>query len=215
MNSIREITIRASGAALGNTVGGPVGAALGTVVADILNRHLSEMEQKRVEIVASLAGQEISDRVKAGESLRHGWADGSATYHEVAENVLLKAQREPEEKKLPYMAHLLANIAFDSVSPNYKVNVSMSQQLIKVAEELSYRQLCILGLFGRIRGIPTLYNSLRKEDYFSKKLMLRSLKQLQFIEGVLDGLQIYACSEREVIHSMFHAQPFQATGRVD
>ena len=31
---------------------------------------------------------------------------------EVWEGILMKSQREPEEKKLPFMAHLLASVAF-------------------------------------------------------------------------------------------------------
>ena len=54
---------------------------------------------------------------------------------------MLKSQRKPEEKKLPYMAYLMANLAFDdTVSPE------MAHQIIKTAEELTYRQLCILRL---------------------------------------------------------------------
>ncbi len=140
----REIAIRASGAAISVVSGFPEVAALSTVAADVLNRYLSEMERNRVESVANLAAQEISDRMKAGESLRRGWTDGSSTYHEVIENLLLKAQREPEGKKLPYMAHLLANLAFGV--EGIEIDVNVSHGLLDKAAYLRYSQLCLLRL---------------------------------------------------------------------
>ena len=149
----REIAVRASGAALGGAIGGPVGAAIGVVTGDMLNRALSEWEQRRVVSVAELAAQEIEDR-RAVESLRPGWADGSSTYHEVVENVLLKAQREPEEKKLPYMAYLLANLAFDS-----SIDVATAHKLINDYERLTYQHFCILKLSWLVQtGEKQLYS---------------------------------------------------------
>jgi hypothetical protein len=59
----------------------------------------------------------------------------------VAESVLLKSQREPEEKKIPYMGHLFAGVAFDP-----QISAQLAHQIIKTAEQLTYRQLCILKL---------------------------------------------------------------------
>ena len=55
--------------------------------------------------------------------------------------MLLKVQREPEEKKIQYMGYLFSSIAFDS-----QISVHMAHQLVKAAEQLTYRQLCILKL---------------------------------------------------------------------
>ena len=76
----RETAINASsaaiggavGTAIGGPVGGFVGGALGVAAGDIFTRVLSAKERERVESVVNLAGQEISDRVQAGESLRPG-----------------------------------------------------------------------------------------------------------------------------------------------
>ena len=71
-----------------------------------------------------------------------------------------------KKKKLSFMAHLLASVAFDSsVSPN------MAHQLTKAAEALTYRQLCVIKLSAIKEQFV-----LRKEDYrehgdFSRELL--------------------------------------------
>ena len=135
-NSIRglveggaEIAGGAVGGALGFLAGGPGGAAVlgaagvATALAfkhagsEIADRLLGPRERKRLGGVLALAASEIAARIQAGESPRQdGFFDsapGSAAGEEVVESILQKSQREPEEKKLPYMARLLASISFD------------------------------------------------------------------------------------------------------
>ncbi len=45
--------------------------------------------------------------------------------------------------------------------------------------------------------------------------MLRSLEESQFVKGVSNSLEIYPGSQGKMIHPVSHADPFQATGRVD
>ena len=73
----------------------------------------------------------------------------------MAEAVLLRSQREAEEKKLPYVAHLLASIAFDP-----GISAAMAHQLVKASEQLTYRQLCLL----RLSAVKEAFG-LRKTDY--------------------------------------------------
>ncbi|RKU28881.1 hypothetical protein C6499_09700 [Candidatus Poribacteria bacterium] len=78
---------------------------------------------------------------------------------------MLKCQREPQEKKIPYMGYLKAGISFSS-----NVSADMGHQIIKVGEELTYRQLCILKLI-----VVKDRFGLRNENYrnyggFSKEL---------------------------------------------
>jgi len=153
-----EIAGGAVGGALGFLAGGPAGAAAlgagGSAVAAVLKhvgtemceRYLGPREKVRVGGVLALAAAEIDAGMKAGVALRtDGFFDCKlgerSGAEEVAEDVLLKSQREPEERKLPYMAHLLAAVSFDTnVSPEF------AHQLTKIAEQLTYRQLCILSL---------------------------------------------------------------------
>ena len=81
---------------------------------------------------------------------------------EIAEAVLIAAQREHEEQKLPYIANLLAFVAFES-----RIDRGMANYLIKLASFLTYRQLCILELarnpFGR--GLhPAPFNTRQQEN---------------------------------------------------
>ena len=108
----------------------------------------------------TLAAAEVAERINAGEQVRQDefFSDnrsGRSEGEEVWESILMKSQREPEEKKLPYMAHLLANLAFDP-----GIGSHMAHQVTKTAEQLTYRQLCILKLIM----VKEQY-ALRKNDY--------------------------------------------------
>ena len=134
------------GALIGGMVGKGIEIVLNKVGQDISERHLSIREKVRLGAVLVIADEEIRKRRASGEDPREDdffdeKQTGRSDAAEVAESVLLKAQREPEEKKIPYMGYLLASIAFEP-----KINVHFAHQLIKAAEQLTYRQLCILKL---------------------------------------------------------------------
>ena len=152
-----EIVGGGVGAVLGFLAGDPITAAFsgagGAAAAGILKtigqefseRQLSDREDFRVGKVLAIVAWEIHQRLEKGESLRNdGFFDkkptGRSEAEEVAEAILLKCQREPQEKKIPYMGYLKAGIAFENISAD------MGHQLIKSAEELTYRQYCILKL---------------------------------------------------------------------
>ena len=167
VNSLRQLIMRgmtiaggaggsAASTVIGTLLGGPEGTAIGgtngtaatmTIKAigqELSSRLLSPREQVRVGGVYALAAEEIIDRCQNGENVRSDGFfstrdDGRSDAEEVWENTLLKSQREPEEKKLPYMAHLLANLAFDT-----RISIAMAHQMTKAAEAMTYRQLCIL-----------------------------------------------------------------------
>lgn len=73
----------------------------------------------------------------------------------MTENILLKCQREPEEKKIKYIANMLASFSFNS-----QYTVTLAHQMVKTAELLTYRQLVIL----KLAVIKDVFN-LREEDY--------------------------------------------------
>ncbi len=134
------------GAAIGGIVGKGIEIALNKVGQDISERHLSAREKVRLGAVLVIAAEEIRNRRASGENLRDdGFFDekptGRSDAAEVVESVLLKVQREPEEKKIQYMGYLLSSIAFDP-----QIGVHMAHQLTKAAEQITYRQLCILKL---------------------------------------------------------------------
>ena len=151
-----------AGAFLGLLVAGPAGGLVGALCGgaggkaieialrvasqEIWARQLSTRERMRVGTVLDVVITEIRRRVEAGESVRaDGFFDeketGRSDAEEVAESVLLKVQREPEEKKIQYMGYMLSSIPFDP-----EISVQMAHQLTKIAEQLTYQQLCILKL---------------------------------------------------------------------
>ena len=177
-----EIVGGGIGATLGFLAGDPLTAAFsgaaGAAAVGILKnigqefseRQLSPREDIRVGKVLAIAAWEIHQRLEKGESLRDdGFFDekptGRSEAKEVAEAIMLKSQREPQEKKILYMGYLSASIAFDS-----NISADMGHQLIKAAEELTYRQFCILKL-----AVVKDRFDLRNQDYqnhekFSKEL---------------------------------------------
>ena len=127
-------------------LGSAIGNLLSGVGQEFSARQLSHREKKRVGTLLVIVINEIHRRLEAGESVR---ADdffdanltGRSDAEEVAESVLLKVQREPEERKLPYMGLLYVSTVFDS-----RINAQLAHQLSKIGEQLTYRQLCLLKL---------------------------------------------------------------------
>jgi hypothetical protein len=178
-----EIAGGAIGGALGFFASGPAGAAalaaggslaglaLSHVGEEIANRYLGPREKVRIGGVLALSAAQIKKRIDNGEAVRDDGffesKDGQRPKaEEVAESILSKAQREAEEKKLPYMANLLANVAFEKT-----VSGEMSHQIARIAESLSYRQLCLIFLFSGLVMAPLRSIDYRAENSFSLELL--------------------------------------------
>ena len=172
----------AAGAAIGFLVSGPEGAAIGGAAGatvsmalqgigqELTSRLLGPREEARIGYVYTLAAAEIVQRIESGKHIRtddffNKGQENRSNAEEVWESVLLKSQREPEEKKLPYMAHLLANLAFES-----EIGVHMAHQITKACEQLTYRQLCILKLCVTKEQFNLRENDYRGQGSFSKEL---------------------------------------------
>ena len=149
------------GAAAGLAVAGPQGAIVGSILGtsigftlkqaglDLLKRILSLRESKRAAAVLIHASNKIDSYRKMGHSLRgddffNNTITERSAADEIAEGVILAAQREHEEKKLTYFGNLLANIAFSS-----GISRAHGDALIKISKGLTYRQLCLLSIFGQ------------------------------------------------------------------
>ena len=158
------------GAAIGGTIGTATAITLKAIGKELSARLLSPREQVRVGGVYALAAAEIIGRCQNGENVRSDEFfstrdDGRSDAEEVWENTLLKSQREPEEKKLPYMAQFLANIAFDT-----RINAPMAHQITKAAEVMTYRQLCILLMSAQKNRFHLRTESYRGHQGFAKEL---------------------------------------------
>ncbi len=173
----------AAAAAIGFLAGGPAGAAvlgaagaavsqaLSHVGEEISQRLLGPREKMRVGGVLALAAARIKARIDAGEKVRSdGFFDekvsGRSDAEEIAESVILRAQREAEEKKLPYMANLLANVVFEA-----GISVQMAHQISRTAESLTYRQLCILRLIPIVSQLGLRSESYRTQANFPSPLL--------------------------------------------
>ena len=147
--------------AVGGIASKGIEIALRNVGSDISERQLGSREEIRVGAAYAIAAAEISLRLKNGDALRDDdffdkRQTGRSDAEEVAEGVLLKVQREPEEKKIPYMGYLLSSVAFDP-----QISVQLAHQLTKIPEQLTYRQLCILRLsvvMERLYSSPSCQN---------------------------------------------------------
>ena len=201
-----EITGPAMGATIGSLLGGPIGAAIGGASAqllqrgiieigtDIAERFLSKREKIRIGGVTIYAVDKILKKLDAGEMPRNdGFFEQPSTDHpacaeiplverspdkEVIERILLAAQREHEEKKLPFLGNLLANIFFDSTIDKAQINL-----MIKLCKSISYRQLCILSIFAHTDNFK-----LREKDYdgMQEKLDFKEISLLQEINNLRD-----------------------------
>ena len=144
------LALEAAGVPGGEAIVPMLSSVVGNVISgigqDFWSRRLSQHEKKRAGIVLAIVINEIQRRFDAGESVRAddffdaNLADRSDA-EEVAESVILKVQREPEERKLPYMGYLLPGTVFDA-----GISAQLAHHLTKIAEQLTYRQLCILKL---------------------------------------------------------------------
>lgn len=137
-------------------------ASIRYVGNEFRNRLLAPREIQRVGIAIAVIHQGISARRISGREVRQdGFFDrleeGSLSpAEEVAEDIIARCQREPEERKVPHVANLFAEIAFQTA-----VGADMAHQLARYADELTYRQFCLLCIAstGRCRDM------LRQSDY--------------------------------------------------
>lgn len=152
-----EVAGAATGAAIGSLTGSPAGAALGGAVgviiskglSDITNRFLSNREKVRVGATAAFAITKIKSRLDAGDKLRNdGFFEkkekARSDAEEIFEGVLLKAKNEHEEKKTKIIGNIFANTAFYPA-----ISVGQVNHVLRIAENLTYRAMCILSLIKR------------------------------------------------------------------
>ncbi len=169
-----DVAGAAVGTTIGLVIGGPPGAIAGSasgpaiarvfryIGSEFKTRILGKREEVRVGAVLAFAGEKIRDNMEDGKQVRQDdffreQPDDRSHAEEIFEGVLLVAQREHQEKKLRLYGNLVANIAFDPTISRERANL-----LLKIAEDLTYRQLCLLAIFA-IRDRASL--GLRQRDY--------------------------------------------------
>lgn len=171
-----------AGGLIGAAIGGPEGAAAGSVAAtaiehmfqnmgsEIKKRTLAPLEEQRVGTVYAKAKELVEEKIAQGKTPRNDNffvkdSNSRPASEELLEGTLLAAQREHEEKKTVYLARLYANILFHP-----EINRPTANHLIKLAEQLAYRQIAILNNIAAMQFARTLnppINPLKKSAYES------------------------------------------------
>ncbi|MCA3629450.1 MAG: hypothetical protein IOC35_03890 [Methylobacterium sp.] len=182
-----DIAGGAIGGALGFLAAGPVGAAAGgaggAIAAEVIKklgtdaaeRMLGPRERVRIGAAIAIASEHIRARTERGERLREDGffdqkPDGRSDSEEVSESVILKAQKEAEEKKIQYISYFIGNIAFDN-----NISAGLAHHIIKSFESMTYRQLCIIKMVALKRNFI-----LRKEDYRGQGVFSRQLYEVLY-----------------------------------
>jgi hypothetical protein len=177
------------GAAVG-LIGGPElvvgGAAAGIVASRMFRRMGSELQQRllgprqRVRVGATLAvaAQMISTRLEAGEAPRsddffEASSAGRSAAEEVLEGVLQAAGEAFEERKVPFLGRLYANVAFDP-----SVGRPQANFFIAVAERLTFRQVVLMAVISRRDAEPLAISAAKeappRQVHFGEKLGLEA-----------------------------------------
>lgn len=134
-------------AATGGMVGVMVKEAFYHTAHEIKSRLLGPRETMRLGAALTFALHKTSERLSRGDKIRQDsffmdQPGERAAAKEILEGVLLAAQKEYQEKKIRHYGYLVANLAFE---PN--IDRAQANLLLKLGQDLTYRQLCLLSLF--------------------------------------------------------------------
>lgn len=171
IKDVCEIVGNSGIAAIGPIIGGPQGAIFAAASSFLFGKYLEETrddlskrgrsrwEERRANLVIEYACKKYEEKKAAGETLRNdAFFKQQPIGHtacteipiverptslEIIEGVILAAQREHEERKLPYHGYLIGNIPF-----NEGIDRSQMNLLTKLAERISFTQMCLLSIFS-------------------------------------------------------------------
>jgi len=172
-----EITGSIAGGIIGLLTTGPVGAIFGSASVPFLTRTIKKIshevqdkflghrEEVRIGATLTYALDKIKIKIENGENTRddnffNSEKNERSAAEEILEGILIASQKEHQEKKLRYYGNLIANLGFDKSFDREQAN-----HLIKISEQLTFRQLCLLELFAH-KG----KYELRQNDYMDVKI---------------------------------------------
>ena len=149
-----------SGIAVSAAIGDIAGITTGTisVLGQLgLDRFITPLISKRQTVRlfqwGTQSAEGIAQRLANGEKYREdGFFEETPTdrskIDEVVESTLKKVMETTEEPKIKFMANLTENVHFDS-----DFDLDTYRRILKILDELSYRQLCIIKLFMNVDQI--------------------------------------------------------------
>ncbi len=156
----------AVGGALGFLCAGPIVAAaagaggvlitkaLVAVGDEISDRILAPREKARIGATLAISADTVRKRIENGDPPRQDEFVDDGSDHppieEITEGLLLAAQRAYDEKRVPYIGRLSGNLNF---RPD--LNTAAASWLTRLAQDISYTQLCMLRLaLENVKGEP-------------------------------------------------------------
>lgn len=199
INYMLQMGAQIAGGAVGSALGlislnpvltialGGAGAAIGKGLADAVDKQLSLKEKARTGGAAAVSLVSINEKIEQGLALRKDEffdTDGQnrSACEEIFEGMLLSAKNEHEEKKIKYLANIFSNTVFMNIT------VGEANHLLKIANDLTFRQLCVLSLV------------IQKESISQISLGKRYLPEHQE-EHLLSKNQIFL---REEVMDLYH-----------
>jgi len=141
------------------TIGGLPGIVLGSAAgvgsarliqhlgAEFHERVLAPRERARAAAALAVAAVRANERAEAGEARRadeffEARGEGGVPAEELLEGVLARAGAAYDQRRVPHLGALYASIEYRSdITPTH------AHQLLRLADNLSYRQLVIIAFF--------------------------------------------------------------------
>jgi len=162
-----EVGGSVAGATIGLAIAGPVGAIAGAVVGpligaafkkvgtEISEKIMGPREQARIGATYTIALDKIAKMLESGMEVRNddfftAQENDRSKSESILEGTLLKARNEYEEKKINCYSNFLANLSFDS-----SISFEKGNALLRILEQLSFRQITILAYFSEIDDLST------------------------------------------------------------
>lgn len=208
-----EISGGAIGGAIG-LIGGPVGAiaggGLGVLTAQLLNevieRSFSARQRVRIAATSTFLFDGIGKRLNNGEQIRDDGFFDKETFdrskaEELFEGTLLKCTNQFQEKKIKFISRIFEKTIFDK-----SISAESANQLLVIADSLTYRKLCIISFYGR-RNIDFVGEVLMRDVYSwyptikfttNEKLLLQDLYELINLD-VLDKANMMMVSNKDIM----------------
>ena len=150
---IQDFSLPVLGILTASAIGDPTGlsaAVIPIIVREVIRRVIapltSRSESKRLYQWAKQAVEGIVQRLREGEKFRKaGFFEETPTnrsnFEEVVESTLKMVMDTTEEPKIKFMASLTENVHFDQ-----DLDIDTYRYALKLLDELSYRQLCIIKM---------------------------------------------------------------------
>ena len=154
------------GSALGKTAGGIFGRIATNVLDFARGQPMTSREEQRVAEVALWAAAELAILEARGERLRDDISDDDSTSQASLLEGVLRMGRTAYEGK--HARHI--GIFWARVCASRTVDFGLGHHVLRQAEGLSYRQICLLSLFAHPQVLV-------RYDFRSRNQYLRSRSQ--------------------------------------